>query len=277
MDLKLTSEQITDIIGKAQKSSALAQLTPQITISDSRDKVLPYLDNEEPGRFHLPSQEQKTVAGDSVAPLEIDMYPVYKVLQFSDKDAANEATLTDALKNRLPLALAEAIDQGGFGTLKSGIPDKNWSSFSTLPAGTALSGKLSSYDDALSALNSKGFNETGWLLDTSVKADLRAAFRAENNGLSYVANGIQDGFNLEGIPSYFRTLNVADAGHVGVVGDFTQARIAVSGNIQLTMVDGSTSYTMMMADKVTIKAMFFVGFRFATPDAFVALDPAPKA
>lgn len=265
--LYMPEDDTAELVAQVVKSSAILNLSTEAIGSraTSTKRVLENYTVENDAQFHIDRNTPKTIAKDELENVEIDLYPLYKIIKL-DEDQANDRTvLTNLIANRLPAKLAESIDKAVLG---AGVtaPTTNFDTFT----GSGMTPANVSDYATLTAAYSKVFendgNATGWVMPNAFLSKLYSMFTTD--GVPYFQPGaIGDGMPLFGATSYFRK-GLTN----GIVGDWSYTRFALGPSIKLQRID--TGITLATENKIAYKCELQFGFRIIDKTKFSVMKPA---
>lgn len=275
--IALPTEVATEILQKAQESSAVMQLARQITLP-GLGVTVPVITGD-PEASWVGETEKKPVSRGTLATKVMTPYTLAVIVPFSNQFKRDIPSLYDALVQRLPLALAQKFDATVFGAVT--VPGSN---FDTLKNCTAYAIGTDTYKNLVAAdaaiAEADGILN-GWALSPKGKSILLTA--VDGNKRPLFINNVAEGAvpMILGAPvqqskgAYVTgTPNV-----VGYAGDWTQAvygtvegvQVAISD--QATLTDGATTINLFQQNMFAVRAEIEIGFRCDT-SVFAALTDA---
>lgn len=275
--IALPSEVASEILQKAQESSAVMQLARQITLP-GLGVTVPVITGD-PEASWVGETEKKPVSRGTLATKVMTPYTLAVIVPFSNQFKRDIPSLYDALVQRLPLALAQKFDATVFGAVT--VPGSN---FDTLKNCTAYAIGTDTYKNLVAAdaaiAEADGILN-GWALSPKGKSILLTA--VDGNKRPLFINNVAEGAvpMILGAPvqqskgAYVSgTPNV-----VGYAGDWTQAvygtvegvQVAISD--QATLTDGATTINLFQQNMFAVRAEIEIGFRCDT-SVFAALTDA---
>lgn len=275
--IALPSEVASEILQKAQESSAVMQLARQITLP-GLGVTVPVITGD-PEASWVGETEKKPVSRGTLATKVMTPYTLAVIVPFSNQFKRDIPSLYDALVQRLPLALAQKFDATVFGAVT--VPGSN---FDTLKNCTAYAIGTDTYKNLVAAdaaiAEADGILN-GWALSPKGKSILLTA--VDGNKRPLFINNVAEGAvpMILGAPvqqskgAYVTgTPNV-----VGYAGDWTQAvygtvegvQVAISD--QATLTDGATTINLFQQNMFAVRAEIEIGFRCDT-SVFAALTDA---
>lgn len=254
-EIEIPSEVQSKVITDAIDASGLESITNVVRVPNGKSSTFFTLGSQD-ARFHNPVSADKTVDTGSVGTLKVDLYDLYIIQRYQDFVPEYSPILIDSIKNEMGSRLGETLQKSIFGTAV--VPTSPWGSLGTADAIDTTDPK------ALVGEADKVRRANGWIFNADARADLRTALTAgtTQNALTYP---VSDGMEVAGIPAYFSTLGVPSTTVAGIVGDFSQAVLAVATDLQISVVDGSTDSRMQEMDAVQLKVKMRVGFAAADP------------
>ena len=266
MNIDLLPGQITDIFSKANKASAIAQLSNNESLLSPKDYLIHDF-NGTPAKFHgKDSVGPKVETDDTLTETEIKVRTLYKLSSFADVDwdDAVGKRLIEQVIEKIPGIIAETYDQAAFGpAVVEGSPSVGF----TRPS-LEVDETPDSWVAALDSVGA-GYSPNGWILDHSFKSALRKAALV-GTVTNPLGIDIQDGFNVAGAPAYFRDL----AGNRGVVGDFRQAVVATYSDISVEIHFPQDSWELRKANRIGVYVGLRTGFGVSNQNAFQAVTHA---
>lgn len=275
--IALPTEVASEILQKAQESSAVMQLARQITLP-GLGVTVPVITGD-PEASWVGETEKKSVSRGTLATKVMTPYTLAVIVPFSNQFKRDIPSLYDALVQRLPLALAQKFDATVFGAVT--VPGSN---FDTLKNCTAYAIGTDTYKNLVAAdaaiAEADGILN-GWALSPKGKSILLTA--VDGNKRPLFINNVAEGAvpMILGAPvqqskgAYVSgTPNV-----VGYAGDWTQAvygtvegvQVAISD--QATLTDGATTINLFQQNMFAVRAEIEIGFRCDT-SVFAALTDA---
>lgn len=275
--IALPSEVATEILQKAQESSAVMQLARQITLP-GLGVTVPVITGD-PEASWVGETEKKPVSRGTLATKVMTPYTLAVIVPFSNQFKRDIPSLYDALVQRLPLALAQKFDATVFGAVT--VPGSN---FDTLKNCTAYAIGTDTYKNLVAAdaaiAEADGILN-GWALSPKGKSILLTA--VDGNKRPLFINNVAEGAvpMILGAPvQQSKGAYVAGTPNVvGYAGDWTQAvygtvegvQVAISD--QATLTDGATTINLFQQNMFAVRAEIEIGFRCDT-SVFAALTDA---
>lgn len=257
--IDLSQDEQARIMSAGLKQSAVYQLLAAqgnvVPTSSLKDKLVHSFTYGD-AAFHNPIfDDLKSVSKVNDKPIEVQMVNEYYIFKVPDFTADEYPGLIEQIKTELPLVLGQTLDRAVFGT--EFIPS---SKFSGIGKSATVDNTAATWQAAAEA---PSVDATGWIISNSQKSNVRAAVTAGStvNPLTF---GLNDGFQLAGMPAYFRDLP-ANTEHktVGLVGDFRRAVLYVKDGIEFTVYSPETSFELARENAVAIKASWRIGFAAA--------------
>ena len=268
-NIRLSQDEQARIMSNGLKQSAVYQLLAAqgnvIPTSSLKDKLVHSFTYGD-AAFHNPliDVDPKDVSTVRDNTLEVPMVNEYYIFKVSDFTADEYPGLIEQIKTELPLVLGQTLDRAVFGHVF--IPSSKFHDIADCDAyvdNTAATWQAAAEMPTVDA--------TGWIISNREKANVRAAVTSGStvNPLTF---GLNDGFQLAGMPAYFRDLpfNGNDRDIVGLVGDFRRAVLYVKDGIEFTVYTPETNFELARENAVAIKASWRIGFA-AAGDALVKL------
>lgn len=253
------------VMQKTIDASGLRNLTNVETISDDRDRV-EYDLTQGDAKFHNPTSVDKVVDDGGIKAVEVGMWDLYIIKTVPDNLANSAPNLINALKETIPLKLAETLQKAIFGSsIISSSPFKGF--------GTPVDVDLTNPDAISELADSIDGEPTGFIFNRAAKGDLNKAFNAGANSNS-LRDSLADGDLVHGVPAYFSSLGVPTTKLAGVVGDWNRSVLVIKDVPEFRMVDSSTSYSMMLGDSIALKVKIRVGFATANDASFKSFKKA---
>lgn len=259
-NIKLTQDEQARIMSTGLKQSAVYQLLAAqgnvVPTSSLKDKLVHSFTYGD-AAFHNPlvDDNPKKVSKLTDNSIEVPMVNEYYIFKVSDFTADEYPGLIEQIKTELPLVLGQTLDRAVFGT--EFIPS---SKFADITSTATVDDTTDSWRAAASA---PYVDATGWIISNAQKSNVRAAVTAGStvNPLTF---GLNDGFQLAGMPAYFRDLpNLHNTNTVGLVGDFRRAVLYVKDGIEFTVYSPETNFELARENAVAIKASWRIGFAAA--------------
>lgn len=266
-NIKLSQDEQARIMSTGLKQSAVYQLLAAqgnvVPTSSLKDKLVHSFTYGD-AAFHNPlvDDNPKVVSKVNDISIEVPMVNEYYIFKVSDFTADEYPGLIEQIKTELPLVLGQTLDRAVFGT--EFIPS---SKFDDITSTATVDDTAATWQAAAEA---PYVDATGWIISNAQKSNVRAAVTAGStvNPLTF---GLNDGFQLAGMPAYFRNLPAAyDVKTVGLVGDFRRAVLYVKDGIEFTVYSPETSFELARENAVAIKASWRIGFA-AADNALVKL------
>lgn len=257
-NIKLSQDEQARIMSTGLKQSAVYQLLAAqgnvVPTSSLKDKLVHSFTYGD-AAFHNPlvDDNPKFVSKVSDSSIEVPMVNEYYIFKVSDFTADEYPGLIEQIKTELPLVLGQTLDRAVFGN--EFIPS---SKFANITKRAIVDNTIDTWQVAAEA---PSVDATGWILSNTQKSNVRAVVTAGStvNPLTF---GLNDGFQLAGMPAYFRNLPT-DGKTVGLVGDFRRAVLYVKDGIEFTVYSPETSFELARENAVAIKASWRIGFAAA--------------
>ena len=257
-NIKLSQDEQARIMSTGLKQSAVYQLLAAqgnvVPTSSLKDKLVHSFTYGD-AAFHNPlvDNDPKDVSKLTDNSIEVPMVNEYYIFKVSDFTADEYPGLIEQIKTELPLVLGQTLDRAVFGTefIRS-------SKFANITKTSTVDNTVTTWQAAAEA---PSVDATGWILSNAQKSNVRAAVTAGStvNPLTF---GLNDGFQLAGMPAYFRDLP-ATSPTVGLVGDFRRAVLYIKDGIEFTVYSPETSFELARENAVAIKASWRIGFAAA--------------
>jgi len=266
-NIKLSQDEQARIMSTGLKQSAVYQLLAAqgnvVPTSSLKDKLVHSFTYGD-AAFHNPliDDNPKSVSKVNDISIEVPMVNEYYIFKVSDFTADEYPGLIEQIKTELPLVLGQTLDRAVFGT--EFIPS---SKFADINHSITVDNTVATWQAAAEA---PSVDATGWIISNSQKSNVRAAVTSGStvNPLTF---GLNDGFQLAGMPAYFRDLPTNSSNIVGLVGDFRRAVLYVKDGIEFTVYSPETSFELARENAVAIKASWRIGFA-AAYQALVKLE-----
>lgn len=257
--IELSQDEQARIMSTGLKQSAVYQLLAAqgnvIPTSSLKDKLVHSFTYGD-AAFHNPlfDDTPKSVSKVNVSSVEVPMANEYYIFKVSDFTADEAPGLIEQIKTELPLVLGQTLDRAVFGSdfIQS-------SKFRPIENDVTVDDTVATWQAAAEA---PSVDATGWIIANSQKSNVRTAVTAGStvNPLTF---GLNDGFQLAGMPAYFRDLPANPRKVVGLVGDFRRAVLYVKDGIEFTVYSPETSFELARENAVAIKASWRIGFAAA--------------
>lgn len=264
-NITLSQDEQARIMSAGLKQSAVYQLLAAqgnvVPTSSLKDKLVHSFTYGD-AAFHNPLfDDLKSVSTVDDKPIEVQMANEYYIFKVPDFTADEYPGLIEQIKTELPLVLGQTLDRAVFG--RDFIPS---SKFRGIQKSVTVDGTVDTWQAAAEA---PSVDATGWIISNAQKSNVRAVVTAGStvNPLTF---GLNDGFQLAGMPAYFRDLPANTRNVVGLVGDFRRAVLYVKDGIEFTVYSPETSFELARENAVAIKASWRIGFA-ADDDALVEL------
>lgn len=261
-----------EIIEKAQTESAVMALARQITIPGTGIAV-PVITGD-PEASWVGETEKKPVSNSVVANKLLRPYKI-AVIETVSKELLRDANgLYEALKQRLPLALAQKFDNTIIGGTSA--PGSDFDTFATATAQSLGTDAYGALTDADADVSAHGGIVNGFGISPQGRSALLKA--VDTTGRPLFINNVADGavpMILGAQTKLSKGLYKADSPNVvGVVGDWSQAVYGMVEGIQISVSDQATldlgngqSINLWQQNMVAIMAEVEIGFR-ANVEAF---------
>lgn len=262
-DLKLPAAFSEAIITAAEEMSAATALVNVIPVSTKRDLVT-HTFSAGDASFHNGDGTDKTVSDDELQAVEIFMSTLYKLLEFPDWQAEDAEETVKQIEAALPQVISKTLDKlvGG-----GSVTGARFGGYTETPA--VVDATAASWEAVFEALSANGHTPTGAILNTSFKGLIKQA-TTEGTNINPLNVNVSDGFQLGGIPVYFRDLGDT----IGVIGDFDKAILAISGDIDSEFHTPSENYELRKKNMAALYAGLRVGYGIADQTAFVPVAVA---
>lgn len=260
LSIDIPAEVSSTILQKALDVSGLTALIPNVEyVSDEKDRIF-YNIGLSDARFHNPVSENKVVDSDGLTTVEVNLYDLYKIVKVQEFTQKAIPNVIQQLKTSLGQKLGETLQKAVFGT--DAVPTSPFAGFGTAEAIDITS------PDALAGVFNSVPSASGWIFNKRASGDLRTALSAGTTS-NPLGIALPDGtLAFAGVPAYFSNLGVDSTVIAGVVGDWSQAVLAIDPTITLQAVDGSTDAGLQIEDAAQFKAKIRVGFAVADPASF---------
>lgn len=256
------------IIQKAQENSAIMSLAQRITLP-GKGLTIPVITSD-PEADWVAETGVKPVANPGLSTKIMQAYKLAVIVPFSDEFKRDMPALTQAIINRLPLALAKKFDSTVFhGT----APGSNFDTFASV---TAQALGTDPYDALVAADTDIAVTGGGLMNGFVVSPQMRGVLLAAKDGNErpLFINSVAEG----AIPMILgQRTHISKAAYlagspnvVGYAGDWTQAMYGVVNDITLTYSDQATLTTsddtinLWQQNMFAVRAEFEVGFRADT-------------
>jgi HK97 family phage major capsid protein len=273
------------------RQSALASM-PGLRIrrtTGKREKYTEYVGR--PAVATVAEGAAKPATGAEYAQVTLDIVKAAATVIYTQElieDAQTDPTVL--INNDVRAAFADYVDSNALGRNAAGTIVGSFNSelsetTQTVELGTTGDAIAKAISDAMALLEANGYNPTGAILASDARASLRNARAAVETTMPVYSPGYTQPANeLYGLPLRFTTnlqtfAGAAAAGRVvGVVGDFSQAVLAIRNDIstsfsnQATIDVGGTLHHLFQQNKVA--ALWEARFGFVAHDlnrAFVAI------
>lgn len=265
-NIELDPEVASFIIQKAQEQSAVMSLAQKIALP-GWGLTIPVITSD-PEAEWVSETGSKTVANPGLSKKVMQAYKLAVIVPFSEEFRRDMPALTNAIVNRLPLALAKKFDETVFhGT----APGSNFDTFAgVVTQSLAGSGNTPEYDalvDADQAIATAGGILNGFVISPQMRGTLLKA--KDGNDRPLFINSAAEGAipMILGQPTYSsKAAYDATANVVGYAGDWTQAMYGVVNDItltysdQATLVSGEETINLWQQNMFAVRAEIEVGF-----------------
>lgn len=260
---------VSDIVfSKIHKGSAALQVARLYPFTGSQE-LIAYNYNGEDARYHDGKEStEKVISDDQLTEVNIITKTLYKWLEFSDREWADNRVVANAIENQTAFDLYRTLDKDAVAG-QDLVPSSAFTGYTTSPL--TIDGTAASVLAAVDAVASNGYQATAAILDVSFKPTLREAF-VENTNTNQLGVSIGDGTFIGDVPVYFRNLGAG----VGLVGDFDKLIVAYNNELNVVRYLADSDAYQGRRNKNAIKVSWQVGVGVADQAAFqpVALASA---
>lgn len=277
-NISLPTEVSSEIIQKTRESSAIMQLARQVVLP-GRGLSIPVITSD-PEANWVAETGKKPVSNPSLSTKTMTPYKLAVIVPFSDEFARDARGLYDALKERLPDALAKKFDQTVFGGTTPGTGFDVLSSCTAQNIDVDASGNGGFYSALVAAevdIAAGGYDLDGFAFSPQARGEMLSS--VDKDGRPIFINNVSEGAipRLLGHPVLYSkglykagsaasgaTAAVPDL--IGVAGDWTKA---LYGTVEGVKIDISTQATLTIGTSVVnlwehnmfaVKAEIEVGF-----------------
>lgn len=258
-----------EIIQKTQESSAIMQLARQVALP-GRGMAIPVITSD-PEASWVGETDPKPVSDPGLDTKIMRPYKLAVIVPFSDEFRRDDASLYDALIQRLPGALGSKFDATAFGNAQAPGDD-----FDTLANATAQSLNLDVYGGLVAADTDIAVNGgilNGFVISPQAKGILLGA--TDDNKRPLFINSVSEG----AVPMILgaRTLQSKAAykngnpAVVGFAGDWTQAMYGTVEGVKIDFskeatldAGGGKTINLFQQNMFAVRAEIEVGFRADT-------------
>jgi len=264
-NISLPAEVSAEILQKTQEQSAVMQLARQVALP-GRGLSVPVILGD-PEAAWVAESGTKPVSDPEVSTKLLMPYKLAVIEVFSQEFTRDASALYEALKARLPLALAAKFDNTVFGGTDA--PGENFDTLANVTTQTLNYAGLVAADTDIAT---NGGIVNGYVISPVGKGALLS--EVDGNGRPLFINSVAEG----AIPMILGTRVLqskaayisGDTATVGFVGDWTQAiygtvegvQIAISD--QASVVSGEKTINLWQDNMVAVRAEIELGFRADT-------------
>ena len=250
----INDEQIAAIIEKSAAGAAVRKLA-NVEIVSGKGNVKTVSVKDLDVKFHTTGL--KTESG-AVTELDINIGSLYSIQYFDDYAQVTGSEIYNTLFEKLPKEYEKALDRQIFG------PVGDTSRFEGFTAGTVeVDETAASWEDAIAVVEDSGYSPTGMILNRKLRRVLSTAL-TEGSQVNPLTLNIVDGYEVNGIPVYFRDLGEK----LGVIGDFDQAVLALGDTIEFNTYYAENDAQLAVMNKDMLKSSLRSGFGVFDQDAF---------
>ena len=256
-EIEFPKKTLNYIIDEALTQNGLYNLVNVIRTTTKRDSYA-YATGTGYGAFHTDRSKAKELTDTSVDLIDVPMYPVYTNETLDNRVEDEETELANRLRQNAPAKLARTITAAILGGTKE-VPTSPFDS--AFNAASAVNLADPAALQALS-LGTKG-RANGWLFNADAESNLKTALTA-GSSVNPLTFGLNDGFPIDGKPSYYQDLETAKLTDVaGIVGDWSKAILVISDNVNFQRIDGTTDKSLALANSIFYMLEWHVGFAVA--------------
>lgn len=285
-NIELDPEVSSFIIQKAQEQSAIMSLAQRITLP-GWGLTIPVITSD-PEAEWVAETGTKPVKNPGLSKKVMQAYKLAVIVPFSEEFRRDMPALTQAIINRLPLALAKKFDETVF---HGSAPGSNFDTFAAVTAQDITADPYKALVDADMNIASANGILNGFVVSPTMRGVLLGS--TDNNKRPLFINSVAEGAVpvLLGQRTFtskaaYLAASGGDPAVVGFAGDWTQAMYGIVNDITLTYSDQASLATKnAMNQDVTInlwqqnmfavRAEIEVGFR-ADTGCFNAFTYAPS-
>lgn len=275
--VSLPTELSNDIWAQAQEDSAVMRLATRITLP-GRGLSIPVITGDATADWVIESAEKPV----SEATLDTKVMTPYKLAiieLFSNEFARDARALYDALRDRMPGAIAKKFDATVFHGSAPGTGFDVLSAATPISLDAANKGEWAALVQAYNDIAIAGGSLDGWALSPQGKGILLGA--TDGDGRPLFINNTADG----AVPMILGQ-RVADSRAayksgtpdiVGIAGDWTKARYGIVEDIQIkisedaTINDGTNQINLWQRNMFAVMCEIEVGFVVEDDDYFALL------
>ena len=274
--LVFNPEQSDEIIAKTIEQSAVMQLADRVALP-GRGLTMPVITGDPTADFVTETAE-KPVSNSTFGSKNMTPYKIAVIELFSNEFRRDFRRLYDELVRRLPYAISTKFDNTVFNGTAPGT------GFDVLTGATAQDIQTNPYEGIVTAYTNiakAGYRPTGFAVSPAAEAILFSELGADGRPvfLPSVADGSVG--SILGTP-VVKTRNVyfEDDKVIGFVGDWSQAKWGMVGDISLSISEEATINTgtelvnLWQRNMFAVRAEAEVGFIATDEAAFVKLTEA---
>ena len=286
-NIELAPETASFIIQKTQEQSAIMSLAQRITLP-GWGLTIPVIASD-PEAEWVAETGSKPVKNPGLDKKIMQAYKLAVIVPFSEEFRRDTAALTQAIINRLPLALAKKFDE----TVLHGVaPGSNFDTFAAVQAQSLSSDPWQALVDADMDIATHDGIMNGFVLAPLGRGVLLGA--KDNNNRPLFVNSVAEGAipRLLGHPVYsskaaYKAGTAPAENIVGFAGDWSQAMYGIVDGINLTYSDQATLTTydanedpvyinLWQQNMFAVRAEFEVGFIVSDADCFSKFTHTPS-
>ena len=271
-----------EILQKTQDESAVMRLARRISLPGT-GVLIPMITGD-PTAEWVSETGVKPVSNPTINKKNMQAYKIAVIETFSEEFVRDVPALYDALKARLPGALAKCFDQTVIGALDA--PGDNFDRFSACTAQSLIATSTATLYDGLVAADADIAEHGGMLSGFALSPQARGLLlgACDTTGRPLFVNNVSEGAipRILGVPTYFNK-GVYKAGTsgssgtpaiVGIAGDWSQAMYGVVNGVRIdvntegvvTVGSGSSAVqiNLWQQNMIAVRAEIEVGFRADT-------------
>ena len=285
-NIELDPETSAMIIQKTQEQSAIMSLAQKITLP-GKGLTIPVITSD-PEAEWVTETGVKPVKNPGLGKKVMQAYKLAVIVPFSDEFRRDMPALTQAIINRIPLALAKKFDATVF---HGEAPGSNFDTFAAVQAQNIADTPYEALVDADSDIALHDGILNGFVVSPTMRGILLKA--KDNDGRPLFINSAAEGAipmilcqRTHTSKAAYLAASGGDPAVVGFAGDWTQAMYGIVNDITLAYSDQATLTTkdaleqtvtinLWQQNMFAVRAEFEVGFR-ADTDCFNMFTYAPS-
>lgn len=253
----INDETISSIIEKSAAGAAIKKLA-NVEVVSGKGNVKTVNIKDLNVKFHTTGEKQES---GSVSELQINIGSLYSVQYFDDYADVTGSEIYNVLFEKLPREYEKALDRQIFGPIGDTSRFEGFTESAVVVDDTAAS-----WEAAIETVEDNGYNPTGMILHKKLRSKLTKAL-TEGSQVNPLTVNIVDGYEVNGIPVYFRDLGE----EIGVIGDFDQSVLALGDTLEFNTYYADNDAKLAILNKDMLKTSLRAGFGVFDQKAFVPL------